>query len=215
MYMTRITIPPQVVVRYGAQGIYRAHQLLWKFYGDDPNRQRDFLFRMESTDDGLVFLVVSQRPPSVSLAGVTVETKGYDPQVQTGERYEFLVTVNPVIRSKENGKRHDVVMHARKQRGGGERDIRTPVVAWLQARAEKMGCAFLEERITVSAYQQARFVKKGAAASISTCEIGGVLTVQDQSAFLGALTTGIGSAKGLGCGLLLIRSLRVPHASAA
>lgn len=213
--MTRITIPPQVVARYGAQGIYRAHQLLWKFYGDEPTRQRDFLFRMESTDEALVFLVVSQRRPINSLAEVTIETKSYNPQVRTGERYEFIITVNPVIRSKENGKRHDVVMHARRLCGGGKRDIRTPVVAWLQARAANMGCAFLEESLAVSAYQQARFVKKGMAASISTCEISGVLTVQDEAAFLGALTTGIGSAKGLGCGLLLLRPLRVPHASAA
>ncbi|MBE0437199.1 MAG: type I-E CRISPR-associated protein Cas6/Cse3/CasE, partial [Methylomicrobium sp.] len=63
------------------------------------------------------------------------------------------------------------------------------------------------DRIRVDGYRQHRFLKRkgNKQVSLSTLEFNGLLTVTDPNLFIKTLYTGIGPAKGFGCGLMLVR----------
>lgn len=209
MFMSRITVSPQALNRLGTHGggAYGFHRLLWSLYSDSEDRRRDFVFRHEGGAEQRTLLVVSARSPVSVPAGVQVVSKEYQPALSAGETLRFAVRVNPTVRAKANGKRHDVVMHARSQAGGRDVAVEEKIVEWLRAREISVGCKFHERAIVVDGYYQERFRKKGHAVAVSVCDVQGLLTVTDSVRFTQSLYSGIGTAKAFGCGLILVRRM--------
>lgn len=197
---------------------YRHHQFVWRlFEGVD---ERDFLYRREDAGRWPRYYTVSGREPQDSEGLWSIDTKPYAPRIETGMTLAFSLRVNPVVtRKRDDGKRqrHDVVMDHKKQVGfqdmpARERPslqavIRKAGLSWLRPRAERHGFSFEDSLITVDGYEQHKSSKRngGKPISFSTLDFGGLLTVTDEEVFKQALFSGIGPAKGLGCGMLMVR----------
>ncbi|WP_275100247.1 type I-E CRISPR-associated protein Cas6/Cse3/CasE [Sedimenticola hydrogenitrophicus] len=199
---------------------YRHHQFIWQlFQGVD---ERDFLYRREDAGNWPRYYAVSAREPSDNGGLWAIETKPYAPKIGEGLRLAFSLRVNPVVtRKTDSGKRvrHDVVMDRKRQIGfktlpKAERPalqelIRDAGLAWLEQRASNHGFRFEEGLVTVDGYEQHKSVKRNGnnPISFSTLDFGGVLTVTDKQAFEDMLFSGIGPAKGMGCGMLMVRRI--------
>jgi CRISPR system Cascade subunit CasE len=213
---------------------YREHQILWKFFPGVENRvetkvggkgERAFLFRREAGKWPCFYIVSSQKPLADGGSGDlwTTHSKEYNPKIHAGQRLAFSLRVNPV-RSKapgEKGKRgvrHDVVMESktRLKNGGVPKNQWQPMpelVAeegwkWLSAKAPKNGFMVEKGEIRIDGYRQHWLSKHGGKPiRFSTLDFQGILTVEDPGKFKEALFNGIGSAKGFGCGLILVRKV--------
>jgi len=199
---------------------YKAHHMVWDIFTDDPDRKRDFLYRIEESEGLPTIYSVCQREP-VNRGGMwRIDTKEYDPILRPGQELSFVLRANPV-RTKRNdaGKhsRHDVVMEAKtrlKQQGRPKEYwppepeiVQKAGYAWLAMKGEGNGFAVVEENVRADGYAQRRFRKQKAKQpiSISTIDFTGILTVTDPEKFKSALFYGIGPAKGFGCGMMMIR----------
>jgi CRISPR system Cascade subunit CasE len=114
--------------------------------------------------------------------------------------------------------RHDVVMAAKIRLGwkdipADERPSLAHVAAeagaaWLRNRQEALGCDIDYKDLWVDGYRQHRLFKRNRHQPInfSTLDFTGILTVDEPNIFVKeCLFTGIGPAKGFGCGLMLVR----------
>lgn len=197
---------------------YRHHQFVWQLF--KGVEARDFLYRREDAGNWPRYYVVSSREPVDTDGLWTIETKPYAPRVAEGTPLAFSLRVNPVVTRKDgNGRqsRHDVVMdHKRKidfknlsrsERPSLPQIMREAGLEWLRSRAARHGFSFDEGLMMVDAYEQHQSLKKegGKPISFSTLDFGGVLTVTDSAVFFRTLFNGIGPAKGMGCGLLMVR----------
>ncbi|MDG6249203.1 type I-E CRISPR-associated protein Cas6/Cse3/CasE [Methanocalculus sp.] len=204
-------------------GEYHAHNLIWSLFTDGPDRERDFLYRQELAGNVPTFFSVSEREP-VNRGGMwLIESKEYAPILREGQRFNFVLKANPV-RTKADEKgghhRHDVVMNAKKrlqedllpasEMPSQQEIIQEAGFAWLASRSEKYGFSVLNGEVRADGYRQMRFYKKKGKRpiQISTIDYTGLLTVTEPEAFLNALFTGVGSAKGFGCGMIMIRPAR-------
>jgi CRISPR system Cascade subunit CasE len=195
---------------------YQIHKLVWNLFSDQPDQPRDFLYRHESVGEWPTFYTVSEREPQDPGGMWDVVPKEYRPKLERGQRLGFTLCVNP-IRSKRDADgrqhRHDVIMDAKRiQKDRGESIVLPDIVQehgsrWLMERAEANGFLVQQEHLRVDGYRQHKFFKgKGRRPiSFSTVEMNGMLTVTDPKPFTNCLFTGIGPAKGFGCGLLLVR----------
>lgn len=204
-----------------AEDAYETHRLAWRFFADEADRKRDFLYRAESVGRLPAFYTVSERPPRES-PGWAVETKRYEPAVRAGDRLAFELRANPTRRHKnadgsDNGARHDVVMDAkhRLRTAGGKATLTVPEpelvqaegTRWLADRAQRHGFRFEPGHVRADGYRQHRFEKPsgGKPLRISSVDFTGRLEVTDPIPFIEALRAGIGPAKGFGFGLLMVR----------
>ena len=202
---------------------YREHQYLWKLFEQDPDAERDFLFRREQVGGWPRFFMVSSRLPVHSNDVWKIESKGYAPQIYSGQQLAFSLRVNPVVsRLNDTGKkqRHDVVMDLKKRmdyqsmpktdRPSMQGLIQQAGLDWLEARTDKYGFSFDPGVVRVDGYLRHRVTKSSGQKTISfsTLDYTGLLTVVDPTQFQLALFQGIGPAKAFGCGLLLVRPSR-------
>lgn len=199
---------------------YAVHQMVWGFFHGNPVGNREFLYRFEMRNHEPVVYLVSEEKP-VDVRGVwAVSSKEYDPVIAVGDRLSFSVRVNPVVTRIERDaagevvrhSRHDVVMdekvrcrkegvpfvYAEKMQEAGSR--------WFAARAEKSGCVVDAGAVQVLGYERQIFEKRGGKeVVISTMDLSGVLEVCDPDQFRQVLFSGLGPAKGFGCGLMMVR----------
>lgn len=199
---------------------YRAHRQIWELFTDGPERKRDFLYRQETFGSMPTFYAVSERKP-VNRGGLWhIESKTYDPVLREGQRLAFDLRANP-IRTKcdAEGKhhRHDVVMEVKRKlkqqdpprtsRPSEPEIVQQAGFVWLATRAELQGFEIKAGEVRADGYRQQRFFKLGKSKPIqfSTIDYTGLLTVTDPEAFLKMLFTGIGPAKGFGCGMVMVR----------
>jgi len=208
--------------------VYSIHQLIWNVFSDGPSRTRDFLYRYESVRGRPTFYTISQREPIDPSGRWEIHSKEYAPKVSKGEKLVFSLRVNP-IRCKRDEKdkrhRHDVVMEAKTKLGfkalahdkkpALAELVQEAGIAWLKSRESDLGFSIEDDkqRPTVKAdgyFQHTLFKARGSRPiKFSTLDLNGVLTVVDPERFVSkSLYEGVGSAKGFGCGLMLVRRLR-------
>lgn len=226
MYFSRLRLRTDTDTRNLAQQLcqqssYSEHQQLWRLFDDNPEAKRDFLFRRNDHDGWPQFYLLSNRQP-VDRSGVwQIDQRDYRPKLQTGQQLAFSLRANPVVTRKNarNGKRqrHDLVMDIKTKTGWRKQSpAKRPHQAaiwqqageqWLEPRLERTGAQL--NSITAEYYQQHKESKRNqkAAISYSSLDLSGTLTITDPESFLTLLTQGIGPAKGLGCGLLLVRRI--------
>ncbi|WAC73101.1 type I-E CRISPR-associated protein Cas6/Cse3/CasE [Roseateles sp. SL47] len=204
------------------QGPYREHQWLWQLFPAEEGTPRDFIFRRTEVGGLPRYHVVSKRPPLREGQAWGVQTKLYQPQLQTGDTLEFELCANPVVTRTVNGKhsRHDVVMDAKRQHlvqlglatwaemPEADRPAAYELVAgactrWLTEQGKRCGFAFRADQISVDSYLQ--HVIKNGKLKFSTVEFVGTLVVTDAEKFVAMLQSGLGHAKAFGCGLMLVR----------
>ena len=230
MYFSRIRLSPLASQsrafwdEYGGD-TYPTHELIWKFFADDYDRKRDFLYRYESIAGLPGFYCVSARQP-LGFSGIwEIVSKPYDPQLVDGQYLQFDLRANPVKKrsipgthgEKERIVRHDVVMAEKKRMGykdlsPAERPSEQEIVhraglAWLMEKGGNHGFAIEAGTVRVGGYRRQSFHKRTEShpISFSTLEFSGMLRVEDVDLFTRTLFEGIGPSKGFGCGLLMVK----------
>lgn len=219
MFLSKITLQPSAhtaaeLAKLSTNGAYAAHQLLWRLFTQES--ERNFIFRQEIGQGGLpLFYVLSQSQPA-SDALFQVSSKNFAPKLGQGQRLAFKLRANPTVCITENGKqkRHDVLMHAKMQHreeGLKPQELEPLAIeaaqSWLanEQRLSNWGIQ-LDAAPEVQAYTQHRTQKgKGRAIQFSSVDFEGLLTIADPERFLQQYAQGFGRAKALGCGLMLIR----------
>ncbi len=93
------------------------HRLLWTVFADDPERERDFLWREERPRE---FLTLSAREPVQSDLFEEIQTTEFAPKLAAGDRLSFKLRVNatrtvksdePAPNGKPKRKHLDLVMN--------------------------------------------------------------------------------------------------------
>lgn len=193
---------------------YSLHQAVWNLFADNPDRRRDFLYRLDTVGKQPVIYAISERKPEPIGKLWNIETKQYKPQVLKNMRLGFTVRVNPTC--KLDGKRHDVVMnlkHKMRLDSGEHENKALPEIVtaaceqWFNERSAKNGFKILSMR--ADGYRQMRFNKSkgGVPVRYSTVDLTGAIEVIDEQLFKPILLDGIGPEKGFGCGLMLVRKI--------
>jgi CRISPR system Cascade subunit CasE len=212
-------IAPLLIPDDKKQQAGHAHRVLWLLFQDVPDTKRDFLWRDEG--DGR-YMILSQRPPTDPLGLFELASKDFSPDLAVGDKLAYTLRANPVVASKParkaadqgsraRGQKIDVVMQALHAVPKGERGmVRDKIAseaghAWLASQGSKAGFKLLAPPL-IDGYAQIPVErKKGRPAGFSVLDFKGVLEITDPAAFIAKLTTGFGSAKAFGNGLMLIR----------
>lgn len=196
--------------RASATGKYQLHRELWGLFPDTPDAGRSFLF-CDMGDGRTVFLLSEKRP--VENESWVVETKEYNPCFENGDLFCFRLCANPTKANSKTGRhqRHDVVMDMKKslRDSGYEVDmnhiVHESIAQWIRRKGMLNGFETDTGSLIIHSYDRSEFNNGEKNIVISTAVIEGVLRVTDKEKFLEVLKKGIGSAKGFGCGLLMIK----------
>ena len=221
MLISRVRLQPDAAEKKEfwehVDSAYHMHSLVWDLFTDGPERKRDFIFRQDMVHGLPAFFCVSDRAPNDRKGIWIVEPKQYAPVVKKDQMFSFVLRANP-IRAKRDDEhkqhRHDVVMEAktRLKEKTGELPREADIVqeagfVWLAQKGDANGFSIRNGDIRADGYLQHQFKKtKGDhEIRISTIDFTGILTVSDPDLFVRALFTGIGPAKGFGCGMMMIK----------
>lgn len=228
MFLTRVlpskgVMLSQLAERANGGDAYAQHQLLWHLFPEQSDRE--FLFRYEQGRAGPCYYLLSQVEPVSDIQGVQVVSKPFRPKLKAGDQLAFTLRANPtrMLKSDElgqRGRRVDVLMHAKvKARERSEVDIaelqQQAAQDWLMEpeRQARLGVEFATQP-EVTEHQQHQVyksrAKNGRSKPIKFTSVNyqGILTVTNPELFLKQLGQGVGRAKAMGCGLMMIRPCR-------
>ncbi|KSB17546.1 CRISPR-associated protein Cas6 [Salmonella enterica subsp. enterica serovar Hillingdon] len=211
MYLSRITLHtsellPSQLLHLVERGEYVMHQWLWDLF--PGGKERQFLYRREELQGAFRFFVLSQEQPATS-AIFDVQTRPFTPALSAGQILRFSLRANPTI--CKNGKRHDLLMEAKRQLRAQEdgRDIwsyqQQAALEWLARQGEQNGFILREGSVDAYRQQQIRREKSRQMIQFSSVDYTGVLEVNDPELFLKRLAQGYGKSRAFGCGMMMIK----------
>lgn len=207
-YLTQIRVDYERAVRLlRIRDSYDWHQRTWQAFRDRDGSPRDFLSRVDETEGSYRLLIVSADPPTRPdwCPLDCFQTKPIPEEFFAANRFRFSLLANPTrkVRSEKDG---------RQTKNGRRVPItqRDELIAWLARKAQAGGFDIGEpDSVRTVPKQRRYFERKGVHGLHCAIEFQGVLTVTEPAAFRQTFTSGIGSAKAFGFGLLAI----VPAAS--
>ncbi len=195
-YLTRITADKKYALSLGISDAYDWHQTLWKAFPGHDGEERSFLFRVDENENLFLVYLLSELPVSKSDWGEW-ETKKIADSFLSHSTYRFKLRANPTKRSNNGdnkGKRVGLYK---------EEELRK----WLARKAEQSG--FKTANFAVSKPVSEFFNKKGAMSNkLNRVDFEGNLDVVDKEKFKKAFNEGIGSAKSLGFGMLMLKAIK-------
>lgn len=213
MFLSQLVLDPTSRdVRRDLANAYDLHRTLMAAYphGRDPHGRAEVLYRVEPTRGGPPVVLVQslQRPDWSRLTG------GYAADVHgpksldgvrflAGQHLRFRLRANPTKRLRETsvgtGGAPVGPAWAEKRVGLVREDDQR---AWLERKAEAAGFRLLDVRLAPEGNAVAR--KADRPLTFTAVLFDGRLEVTDADRFRAAWAAGIGSAKGLGFGLLTV-----------
>jgi len=225
MYLSRVMPARGFILSRLAQqahngDAYAQHQLLWQLFPDQD--ERDFLFRYEQGRLGPCYYLLSRSQPDAEREGVEVSAKPFQPKLSSGDQLAYTLRANPtrMLKSETPGKRGtrvDVLMHAKHQ-ARGESDVDMEEIQqaaardWLidPKRQNRLGVEFVVDPEITEHRQHQVYKFRGKSGRLKPIQFTsvnyqGILRVVDPIRFLEQLAHGIGRAKAMGCGLMMIR----------
>lgn len=195
----------------------REHRVLWKFFSNDPDRDRDFIYRRLLDARLPTFLTISERKPdNPDPQSWMLEVKPFEPDLRQGMILQFSLRANATV--KKDGSRHDVVMNYKYELENEERVPREEWppeseieyeagLEWIQKRDEKNGFRVQEESFRIQRHETQRFEKSDSDRMIhlGILDMAGMLKVNDEKKFMDTLREGIGRSKTYGCGMMMVK----------
>lgn len=176
--------------------IYLLHRVVMKGFVAYATTER-VLYRVEPEEcNGLIsVLVQSQQKPDWSQLtagnrGVTeTRVKEFNPVFANGQRFRFRLRANPTV--TRDGKRRGLIQEE-------------SLLEWLEKKQERLGVKFSGVTAIDEGYIAGEKVvgDKLHKLSLKIARFEGMLDVIDADSFSTVFSTGIGPAKGFGCGLL-------------
>ena len=220
MYLSKVTMKSspqtaQELAKLQRNGVYASHQLIWQLFTNDA--ERSFLYREEIGATGMPeFYVLSKTEPQANLPIFSSVTKVFEPKLDKGQRLSFKLRVNPTVCVKGEGgkqRRHDVMMQAKYSVKNELLDaqklkmhMEQAAIGWLsnEKRLDEWGIT-LDCQPAIDGYTQHKVQKKRHQIQFSSVDYQGMLTVQNPLKFINQYAKGFGRAKGMGCGLMMIK----------
>ncbi len=203
-WLARMEIDAETAFTRGVPDSYGWHQRLWRCFPGEPDRKRDFVTRIEDLDGGFRLWLLSPRRPACPdwCPPERFAVKEIAESFLSHRHYAFNLRANPVkclVQRNEQGER-------------SRRGKRVPLIrpeelrAWLERKGQEGGFRLVAGMpLDIGPMVKSHFRKKEHAACHGGVEFRGVLEVTDPPQFKKAYYTGIGSAKGFGFGLLLLK----------
>lgn len=192
-YLSRIVMPYESALQKGLRSSYDWHCWIWKSFPNDPDRKRDFLFRVDVQERQVRILLLSEDVPA-AIENWMWETKGVSDEFISQSAYRFQVRVNPTFRRASDHRR--IALYK-------ESDIRE----WLKRKMSAIGAELVSAEVDQP--RDELFVKDGKRGKHVSVDVRGVISVRDQSLFRQGFLAGIGSAKGFGYGLLMLQPVQL------
>ena len=220
MFLSKVTMisspqTAQELAKLQRNGVYASHQLIWQLFSNYT--ERSFLYREEMGSTGMPeFYVLSKTEPQVSLPILSCVTKLFEPKLDKGHQLSFKLRANPTVCVKgEDGKqrRHDVMMQVKYNVKDELSDAQSlkmhmeqAAISWLnnEKRLDEWGIT-LDFQPAIDGYTQHKVQKKRHQIQFSSVDYQGMLTVQYPQKFINQYAKGFGRAKGMGCGLMMIK----------
>ncbi len=184
-------------------GTTRQGRALWRL--DNPERHRLDLYLVSPVPPSLEAIVDQAGWPSQPVWRTT-EYNRFLNKLESGQLWMFRLRANPIKSIRPEG---------------GGRGQRVPLarvdeqVTWLTSRSEAHGFTLAQgehgPNLRVTERRTERFRRGGPGGSsvtLATAAFEGVLEVVDPGRLRESLTTGIGTAKGYGCGLMTLAKPR-------
>ncbi|MEV8442114.1 type I-E CRISPR-associated protein Cas6/Cse3/CasE [Actinosynnema sp. NPDC051121] len=220
MYLTRFEINP---ARREARALLASPQKLHAavmaaFPTATPTTASDgrVLWRVDRQQHQVMLYLVSPHRPDLTHLVEQVgwptthtwDTRDYQPlldRLAAGQEWAFRLKANPVSSRRKNAD------STRSQRFGHVTVAQQ--TDWLLTRAERHGFTVptgehKEPDVAIRGRENLSFTRQGANVSLSTAVFEGRLHITDPDALRTTLVTGIGPAKGYGCGLLTLAPVR-------
>lgn len=192
LVLSQLLIPLETILRVNRTS-YDWHRWIWRAFPGSPDKERDFLFRVDVRNrQARVLLLSKERPASV--AGWAWETKTVDTTFLNQGNYRFQVRVNPTFRRASDHRRIAIIK---------EGDLRE----WISRKLTAIGAQLLS--VEIDNPREELFAKEGKRGKHITVDMRGVLSVTEKELFREGLCKGIGSAKGFGNGLLMLQPIQL------
>ncbi len=209
-WLARIVLPAESPLTAKAKDDYYWHQKLWLCYPSRPEHKRDFLTRLERKENHLLLWLKGEKKPVCPgwCPPECFSLKEIAPSFLSHRFYAFDLLANPtktLLPRKSDGSID------RGNEGKRPRGKRLPLKnahelkTWLNKKAAASGFRLAApERLEITPPLISEITKKEKSLSLTGTQFRGFLEVIDPSSFAAAYRHGIGTAKGLGFGLLLL-----------
>lgn len=194
-YLTRIEISKEEAFANSLVDPYSWHQALWKAFPGQDDEKRSFLFRVDEKEIYMQIYLLSELQISQQNWG-NWQTKEISRDFLEYSYYNFQIRSNPTKRlgaGDDKGKRVGIYK---------EDNLRE----WFLRKAEQSG--FKSQSFAVSKPITDYFNKKGGKNKLNRVDFQGILEVKDKDKFKTAFYSGIGSAKSLGYGMLILQPIQ-------
>lgn len=196
MYLSKV-----VITGSACRNPYEIHRTLWELFPEDAEADRDFLFRVENSDNRqTAILMQSMREPIRNQnESLIVASREYPLSFHAELRLRFLLVANPVKTIDDE--------KGRKNAKGEIKKCRVPLIddesqrTWIGRKLES--AASLESLIVDKKLPlYFRKHRDNRAGKVQPVMFQGILRVQNVDSFRELIRHGIGPAKAFGCGLL-------------
>ncbi len=211
MYLTRLVLNPRSRrAQSESANLYELHRTIMNAFPPTLPADERVLFRLETERQSGAFIVLVQShykpdwgwlatsPPDylLPISEPNPWVKQFDPIFSAGQQLVFRLRANPTV--KRIVERND---ERRGQRLGLLRE--EDQVAWLQRKAQAGGFEVLSVRTQKMGFVRG-WTRQRQPLSLLAVQYDGMLQVTDPHLFAQSLSRGVGSAKGLGFGLLSV-----------
>lgn len=178
---------------------YEIHRALWAAFPESPDKNRDFLFRIDQQSPrNLQVLLQSAREPSEQSEQLKIlASKSFEPVLLVGTQLRFMLLANPVKTIRDD--------QGRENNRGEIKKCRVPLIKeddllkWLGRKFDGIASITSPE---VEKQSPVLFRKGKRPGKIQPCLYKGVLQVNDSALLRELLESGVGPGKAFGCGLL-------------
>ncbi|MBU2102804.1 MAG: type I-E CRISPR-associated protein Cas6/Cse3/CasE [Candidatus Omnitrophota bacterium] len=211
-YATRIVVDKSVAANRRLFELYEWHQEAWKLFPGRPRDKRDFLTRLDVDEYEFRFTVLSGTKPQKPdwCAQEWWNEKEMPQSFFEQKRYLFKVLANPT----RTLSRRDPAGNKKKHGSHYAITEQEELKQWIIRKGEQCGFVVLDDpQLDISPpifhrfYKEDKKIQKEYEGGIVGVEFKGALEVTNKESFLKAVREGIGRARGVGFGMLVLKPI--------
>ena len=203
-WLARLRVPYEVAAENRLRDGYDWHQALWRSFPAFDDKARDFLTRVDKKEREFVAYILSDHKPICPpwCPGNYWELTVIKSSFLNHEYYLFDLLANPTRKVAKIG-----ADGGRAKNGRREAFLRPEEqTMWLQRKAEQGGFRVLDSPpLEIGKPQRLTFGREHGGGTHFGVQFKGVLQVTDRTSFRETFRRGLGSAKGLGFGMMMLQ----------
>jgi len=200
-FLSKIEVDHETAYKAGLRDSYAWHQKTWIAFPGRDGAARDFLTRLDDTNQGFRLLILSCSEPARPdwCPEPAWQSRAVPEDFFAHSAYRFSLLANPTkkVRSDAAG---NLLKNSRRVPLSRREDL----LDWLARKAKDAGFSFDPGTTRTVPRPRQTFVKKGEAGLHSATEFVGTLQVTDPALFRQAAISGVGPAKAFGFGMLCL-----------